>query len=160
MRICAVAVGQRVPGWVREGFAEYARRLPPHCRLDLIEVPAARRTRRVDLVRLTREEGERLISAAPSRSRLIALSRSGRPRSTEELAGAFGQWLAGGQDVAILIGGPEGLDDACLARCEEVWSLSPLTMGYPVVRIVLAEQLYRAWSITAGLPYHRQSRRR
>ncbi len=160
MRIYAIAVGSRAPAWVRDGFEEYARRMPGHCRLELIEVPAPRRSRGADVERLVREEGRRVLAAVPGNSRVVALSREGTPRSTPDVADAMRQWLASGRNAALLIGGAEGLAEPCLARADEVWSLSRLTLGYPVVRIVLAEQLYRAWSIVAGLPYHRGKRSR
>lgn len=155
MQIHLIAVGTRMPRWVEEGYAEYAQRLPAQCRLRLVEVPAGRRTKGADLERLLRDEGERVLAAVPARSRVVALERTGRALSTRELAAALEAQLARGTDFALLVGGPEGLAPACLARADETWSLSALTFAHPVVRIVLAEQLYRAWSIIAGTPYHR-----
>lgn len=164
MRIHLISIGQRMPGWVAAGFGEYAKRLPAECRLALIELPAGlagrgrRHTGKVaagERDRLKRDEGERLLAAAPERSRIIALDRGGRAWTSEQLAGQLSDWLADGRDLALLVGGPNGLSNACLARAEQRWSLSPLTLPHPLVRVVVAEQLYRAWSLLAGHPYHR-----
>lgn len=155
MQLHLIAVGTRMPRWVEEGYTEYAKRLPVQFRLRLTEVPAGRRTKGADLNRLLREEGERVLAAIPTRSRVIALERTGRALSTRELAAVLESQLSRGSDVALLVGGPEGLSPACLTRADEAWSLSALTLAHPVVRVVVAEQLYRAWSIIAGTPYHR-----
>ncbi len=155
MRIHIIAVGKRMPSWVTTGFEEYTRRMPRHCEIRLTEISAGHRGKNADLVRINREEGERLLAAIPAGARVIALERSGRQKSTDALATALDGWLQEGRDVAFLIGGPEGLSQACQQRADEIWSLSGMTMAHPVVRVVLAEQLYRAWSIHAGLPYHR-----
>lgn len=144
-----------MPGWVEAGYAEYARRLPHEARLILHEVPAGKRGKNADLARLLREEGERLLAAAPRGAHLIALERTGRVIDTAALAARLQDWQQQGVTPAILIGGPEGLDPACLAAAREQWSLSALTLPHPLVRVLLAEQLYRAWSIMAGHPYHR-----
>jgi 23S rRNA (pseudouridine1915-N3)-methyltransferase len=155
MQLHLIAVGTRMPHWVEEGYAEYAKRLPAQFRLRITEIAAGRRTKGADLGRLLREEGERVLAAIPPRSRVIALERTGRALSTRELAATLEAQLGRGTDIALLVGGPEGLSPACLARADETWSLSALTLAHPVVRVVVAEQLYRAWSIIAGTPYHR-----
>ncbi|WJW74877.1 23S rRNA (pseudouridine(1915)-N(3))-methyltransferase RlmH [Thiohalobacter sp. IOR34] len=155
MRIRLIAVGRRMPDWVTAGYQEYARRLPRECALELIEIAPGHRGRKADVRRILQEEGERMLAAIPRGSRVIALEVGGRPWSTPQLAERLGDWLAGGQDIALLVGGPEGLDPACRARADEQWSLSPLTLPHPLVRVLLAEQLYRAWSLRAGHPYHR-----
>ncbi|MFP4246522.1 MAG: 23S rRNA (pseudouridine(1915)-N(3))-methyltransferase RlmH [Halochromatium sp.] len=171
MRIHLLSVGRRMPAWVETGFDEYAKRLPSSCALSLIEVePAARgkglgRSRakagqRAQLspaarARLLADEGERLLKAVPSNALAIALDVRGRAWSTEALAAELEGWLASGRDLALLVGGPDGLADACLARAERHWSLSPLTFPHPLVRVILAEQLYRAWTLIQGHPYHR-----
>ena len=91
----------------------------------------------------------------PAGARVIALERTGKDKSTDQLANAMENWMADGRDVVFLVGGPEGLSEDCLKRADETWSLSKMTFAHPLVRIVLAEQLYRAWSIIANLPYHR-----
>ncbi len=155
MQIHLIAVGCKMPQWVDQAYGEYARRMPRHCTLNLIEITAGKRSKSADVARINREEGERLLQAIPDGSRVIALERTGKEKSTERLSGNMEKWLAGGQDVALLVGGPEGLSEACLERADEVWSLSKMTLAHPLVRVVLAEQLYRAWSIVANLPYHR-----
>jgi 23S rRNA (pseudouridine1915-N3)-methyltransferase len=165
MRIRLISIGQRMPRWVDDGFAEYAKRLPASCALELVELPgglAAKGGRHRagtlpdgELPRLRRDEGERLLAAVPARARILALDVRGRAWSSEELAQQLAGWLADGRDLALLVGGPNGLSDACLARAEQRWSLSPLTLPHPLVRVVLAEQLYRAWSQLEGHPYHR-----
>ncbi len=155
MRIHLIAVGVRMPAWVRAGYEDYARRLPPECRLRLVEIAPERRGRRPDLRRLLAAEGRRMLAAVPRDSRVVALDAGGREWSTPELARRLGDWLAGGRDLALLVGGPEGLDPACLDRAAEHWSLSRLILPHPLVRVVVAEQLYRAASILRGHPYHR-----
>ncbi|MFM1892039.1 MAG: rRNA (pseudouridine1915-N3)-methyltransferase [Pseudomonadota bacterium] len=155
MNIHLLAVGEKMPRWVREGFDEFAKRLPPECALRLQEITPGRRGKGADLARAMREEGERMLAAVPKGARVIALEVEGRAWSTEQLAESLAGWLAGGQDLALLVGGPEGLAPACRARADERWSLSPLTLPHMLVRIVVAEQLYRAWSILHNHPYHR-----
>jgi 23S rRNA (pseudouridine1915-N3)-methyltransferase len=155
VRIHLVAVGTRMPGWVQEGYTEYARRLPPECRLELLEVPAGQRGKGADLARVMRQEGERLLAAVPRGAARWALDQRGREWSTEDLARRLEGWLAEGRDVVLLVGGPEGLADACRAGAEGLWSLSRLTLPHPLVRVVVAEQVYRAWTLLAGHPYHR-----
>jgi 23S rRNA (pseudouridine1915-N3)-methyltransferase len=155
VQIHILAIGDRMPAWVEAAYAEYAKRLPHECRLTLHEIPAGKRGKGADLARLTREEGERLLRAVPAGCRIVALDRAGKAWDTLGLAERMNQWLQGGSDVALLIGGPEGLSPECLKAAQERWSLSPLTFAHPVVRVVLAEQLYRAWSIISHHPYHR-----
>lgn len=150
-----LAVGTRMPPWVEQGYREYAGRLPPECALRLTEIPPGKRTKGADLARLRRQEGERLLAAIPSAARVLALEVQGRPWDTETLSRQMASWMQDGRDVALLVGGPEGLDQACRERADQCWSLSPLTLPHPLVRIVVAEQLYRAWSLLQGHPYHR-----
>lgn len=155
MRIVLLAVGERVPDWVQAGFDEYARRVRGQMRLELRAVRAGRRTKGADVARSMREEGARLLAAVPANARVVALDREGRALSTIELAGELQVQLAKGADLALLIDGPEGLSDECLARAGARWSLSRLTLAHALVRVVVAEQIYRAWSILNKLPYHR-----
>jgi 23S rRNA (pseudouridine1915-N3)-methyltransferase len=155
MRIHLLSVGTRMAGWVEAGFAEYARRLPSECRLRLVEIPPVARGKGEDSARGVRKEGERLLASIPPQARTLALEVRGRLLSTEEVARELGGWLQGGRDVALLLGGPDGLDPACLERAESCWSLSPLTFPHPLVRVIVAEQIYRAWSLLHNHPYHR-----
>jgi len=155
LKIHLLAVGARMPDWVQAGYREYATRLPRECALNLIEIPAGKRSPNADLTRIVRAEGERLLAAVPSGSRLIALDERGREWNTVELAGQLTDWLREGRDLSLLVGGPDGLDAACRDCAEQLWSLSRLTLPHPLVRIIVAEQLYRAWSLLHHHPYHR-----
>jgi 23S rRNA (pseudouridine1915-N3)-methyltransferase len=155
MKIHLLAIGDRAPAWVEAGYDEYARRLTTPPRLVLREIKAGRRTRGADIARVVNAEGERLLAAVPKGSYVVALDRQGRELSTEDLAAELRARMARGGDLALLIGGPEGLSDDCLARADARWSLSRLTLAHPLVRVVVAEQIYRAWSIINELPYHR-----
>ena len=155
MNIHLIAVGQRMPGWVSEGFEEFSKRLPAECRLILQEIPAGKRGKNADLERLRRQEGEKMRAAIPRSAHVVALEVRGKPWSTEQLSRQLHQWMGGGQDIALLIGGPEGIDPELSQGADEYWSLSPLTLPHPLVRVVIAEQIYRAWSILKGHPYHR-----
>lgn len=155
MQIHLIAVGDRMPDWVKAGYDEYARRLPAECALRLIEIPAARRGKNADIDRILRDEGERLLAAVPKGADLIALEVGGRSWSTEALARELDTWLHGGRDLALLVGGPEGLAEGARTAARLWWSLSPLTLPHPLVRVIVAEQLYRAWSLLRNHPYHR-----
>lgn len=155
MRLRLICVGQKMPAWVTEGFQEYARRMPRELAIDLVEIPVSHRGKNTDIARLVQQEGDAILGAAGERDRLIALEVGGRPWSTEQLAAELERWQQDGRDVSLLVGGPDGLSDQCRQRADQQWSLSPLTLPHPLVRIVLAEQLYRAWTVTRNHPYHR-----
>jgi 23S rRNA (pseudouridine1915-N3)-methyltransferase len=155
MQISLIAVGTRMPAWVTQGYEEYARRLPSECSVKLVEIPAGKRSKGADLARIMRKEGEQTLAAVPKGARVVAMDVKGRAWSTEELARELERWQHDGRDVALLVGGPEGLAPECLNRAEQRWSLSNMTLPHPLVRIVVAEQLYRAWSILHNHPYHR-----
>ncbi|AHI31355.1 MAG: 23S rRNA (pseudouridine(1915)-N(3))-methyltransferase RlmH [Marinobacter sp.] len=155
MRLRLVCVGQKMPEWVNQGYNEYARRMPPELSLDLVEIPLAHRGKNPDIPRLMQREGDAILSTLGPRDRVIALEVGGRNWSTEKLAGQLESWQLDGRDVSFLVGGPDGLADACRDRADQLWSLSALTLPHPLVRILLAEQLYRAWSVTRNHPYHR-----
>lgn len=155
MKINLIAVGKHMPGWVETAYHEYAKRLPSECSLRLIEITAGRRTRNSDTAKLMRQEGELMLAAIPKGNRVIALDALGHSWDTPKLSHQLKTWLGCGQDISLLVGGPDGLSDNCLHAAEIKWSLSPLTLPHPLVRIIVAEQLYRAWSILKGHPYHR-----
>ena len=155
MQIRLIAVGTRMPSWVCEGYREYARRMPRECSLALTEIAPGRRGKSQPPQRAVSEEGKRILAAVDDRQRVIALDVAGRGWSTEQLAGELDGWMREGRDVSLLVGGPDGLSAECLARAGQCWSLSPLTLPHPLVRVVLAEQLYRAWTLLGGHPYHR-----
>lgn len=155
MHIHLVAIGRRMPAWVDQGYREYARRLPRECALDLIELPLAARAKARDPARAVVREGAQMLAAAPHGARLVALDEHGVPWSTCTVAERLGDWMAQGRDVALLLGGPDGLAPACLERAEVRWSLSPLTLPHGLARVIVAEQIYRAWSLLRHHPYHR-----
>lgn len=155
MQIHLISVGNRMPRWVEDGYAEYAKRMPRECSLRLVEIAPGRRGKGMDARRAMADEGQRMLKALPKGAQVIALDVQGKAWTTEQLSARMGAWLGEGRDLALLVGGPEGLDPACLARAHGRWSLSPLTFPHPLVRVVLAEQLYRAWSLLQGHPYHR-----
>ena len=155
MQIYIIAIGNRMPSWVTEGYKEYAGRMPPECALKLIEIPADKRTKGADLKRISEKEGQRVLEAIPKNCKVIALEIQGMKCSTEKLATQLEDWMQVGRDVALLIGRPEGRSQECLKQAEQHWSLSPMTLPHPMVRVELAEQIYRAWSILKNHPYHR-----
>jgi len=144
-----------MPKWVEQGYREYAQRMPDVCQLDMVEIAAKKRGKNADTARILRDEAAAIQAAIPASAIPIALDRKGKHIDTETLALRLQNWIDESQDVAILIGGPEGLDPDYLNSVQRKWSLSAMTFAHPVVRIMLAEQLYRAWSINANLPYHR-----
>lgn len=155
MRIHLLAVGTRVPAWVATGFQEYARRMPRECSLRLVEIAPGRRGKSGSVAQARAQEGRHMLAALPKDCQVIALDVGGQAWSTAALAGQLQHWLAAGRDLALLVGGPDGLAAECLARADLRWSLSPLTFPHALVRVVLAEQLYRAWTLASGHPYHR-----
>lgn len=155
MKISLIAIGKRMPSWIIEGYETYAKRLPPEFKLQLIEINAEKRTKNSDIDRILTREGGALLQAVPPHNRIIALERNGKSHSTQQLANKLNTWQQDHQDISLLIGGPEGISPDSLHKTDELWSLSDLTLPHPLVRVLLAEQIYRAWSILAHHPYHR-----
>lgn len=155
MRLRLVCVGQKMPDWVVQGYQEYARRMPPELPLELTEIALAHRGKNPDIERLRQREGEAVLAACGRGDQIVALEVKGRAWSTEDLAAQLERWQQDGRDVSFMVGGPDGLSRECRDRADQQWSLSPLTLPHPLVRILLAEQLYRAWSVTRNHPYHR-----
>jgi len=155
MRIRLIAVGTKMPTWVNEGFEEYRKRLNQDVTLELVEIPAGKRGKNADLNRITEKEGEQMLTAVQGGDYVITLDVQGKRLSTEKLAERLENLLQQGNHVALLVGGPEGLAPQCQQQARESWSLSDLTLPHPLVRVLIAEQLYRAWSILKGHPYHR-----
>jgi 23S rRNA (pseudouridine1915-N3)-methyltransferase len=155
MKIRLIAVGTKMPGWVEQGVNEYQKRLPPELKLDVKEIPLGKRGKGADISRAITREGELMLDAVGQGDTVVALDVLGKPWSTEQLAEQLQGWQFAGNNVSLLVGGPDGLAPACLARADRKWSLSALTMPHPLVRILLAEQLYRAWTINNNHPYHR-----
>jgi 23S rRNA (pseudouridine1915-N3)-methyltransferase len=155
MRVRVVAAGTRLPAWIDAGFAEYARRMPPAVPLELTEIAVGRRGGQGAMGRALRAEGERMVAAVAPGSWVVALDVRGRALDTPGLARWWAGRLNDGRDLVFLIGGPDGLAPQCLGRIDERLSLSPLTFPHGLVRILLAEQLYRAVTLLQGHPYHR-----
>lgn len=158
MKIRLLTIGQKMPNWVITGFDDYFKRIQPFVQTQLIELPMAKRGKNdspADILKYCQIEGESILNALKPNERLIALEVGGRELSTEKLAETMQQWTLSGQDVALAIGGPDGLSDAVRQHAEWHWSLSKLTLPHPLVRILLIEQLYRAMSINHNHPYHR-----
>lgn len=156
MRFRLIAIGDKMPAWIEAGFTEYAKRLQHTCPLILHDIPAGKRGKNADIARITEKEGQAMLACIPQGSHVIALDVKGKAWSTEQLATHLGQWQLNHTDVCLLIGGPEGLAPACHERATQLWSLSALTFPHPLVRVIVAEQLYRAWSILNHHPYHRE----
>lgn len=156
MKLLVVAVGTRQPAWVEAGFDEYARRMPREAALDCVEIKAEPRTTGKTVAAMMAAEAARIESALPARCRRVVLDERGHDTTTKKLAKRLEHWLAGGEDVAFIIGGPDGLDSALKATAHETLRLSSLTLPHALVRPLLAEALYRAWSVTRNHPYHRE----
>ena len=144
-----------MPAWVQTGVDEYVRRMPVECRVVFVELTPGQRGKNADLARILSQEGERMRAAIPKGAKVVALDVKGKAWSTEQLSGQLSGWMQEGRDIALLIGGPDGIEPSCMALAEQRWSLSPLTFPHPLVRVIVAEQLYRANSILNNHPYHR-----
>ena len=155
MRLLVVAVGQRVPDWAQTAWDDYAKRFPPEMRLELKAVKTEPRASKT-LATLLAAERERIEAAIPKGARVVALDERGTSLTTVALAGKLKDWQLENDTVALVIGGPDGLDPAFRQAAHERIRLSDLTLPHAMVRVLLAEQLYRAWSIHTGHPYHRE----
>jgi len=155
MRIDLICIGQKMPSWVERGFNNYSKRFPSTCTLQLIEIPLRKRTKNADLVRLQRQECEQMLAAIAKGAYVIALDERGQAWNSLQLSDQLAHWMQEYSSVALLVGGPEGLSINCLQRAQQRWSLSTLTLPHLLVRIIVAEQLYRAWSLLNNHPYHR-----
>jgi 23S rRNA (pseudouridine1915-N3)-methyltransferase len=156
MQIHFICVGNKMPAWVEQGYNDYAKRLPRECELVLKEIAPGKRGKNADTDRIIKDEGARMLEALPGKSRIVTLDIPGKPWTTPDLAKALGRWLESGQNIALMVGGPEGLAPQVKTQAVESWSLSPLTFPHPLVRVIVAEQLYRAWSLLNNHPYHRE----
>ncbi len=155
MQLRLVAVGRRMPAWVEAGVREYVGRFPPEMGFELVELALGQRSKSEDPAKAIRDEGTRMLAQIPDRARVIALDERGKQWSTRELARELDSWRLDARPVTFLVGGPDGLSDECKMRAERMWALSSLTLPHGMVRVLLAEQLYRAWSILSNHPYHR-----
>lgn len=164
MRIRLLAVGNKLPSWIQEGFHVYAKRFPPPYSFELVEIPPEKRGKTsnprekqagTSAQQIIEREGEKILAAIKPGNLVIALEIKGQPWSTEKLSAQLEKWQLDGRPVDILIGGPDGLSDKCRQKADIQWSLSPLTLPHPLVRIIVTEQLYRAISLLNNHPYHR-----
>ncbi|PID46619.1 MAG: 23S rRNA (pseudouridine(1915)-N(3))-methyltransferase RlmH [Proteobacteria bacterium] len=155
MQIFLLAVGNKMPAWVKQAYDEYANRMPSHCKLVLKEIPPEKRGKHSKAREIQEKEAEKIRQALPANCRIVALDGLGKIWSTEQLAERLEDWMMQGPDVALIIGGPDGLTREFIQQVDEHWSLSNLTFPHPMVRVIVAEQLYRAWTITENHPYHR-----
>jgi 23S rRNA (pseudouridine1915-N3)-methyltransferase len=155
MKARLIAVGEGAPDWVAAGFAEYRKRLSHWLPLDLVEITPGLRGKGRDAARAMQEEGVRVLGALPKQAHVVTLDGRGKAYSSEQLAQRLEAWRTQGRDLALLIGGPEGHAPEVLAAAHESWSLGPLTLPHMLVRLLVAEQLYRAASMLANHPYHR-----
>lgn len=144
-----------MPGWVETGIETYRKRLPRDMPLEVIEIAPGARGKGADVARAIQAEGGRMLDKIRERDHVVALEVNGAAWSTERLAQRLEAWRLEGDDVALLVGGPDGLDSRVVARARQSWSLSPLTLPHPLVRVILAEQIYRAHTLSTGHPYHR-----
>lgn len=149
------AIGTRPPAWVLDGYESFRKRLPRECALELVELPTARRARNQGAEISRQRDGETLLKSVPDSAHVVALDERGQAWSTDRLVERLQDWMQSGRDVSLLVGGPDGLSPACLQRADERWSLSALTLPHAMVRVLVAEALYRAWTVHSGHPYHR-----
>ena len=155
MRLLIVAVGQRVPDWAQTAYEDYAKRFPPELKVELKAVKTEPRSSKT-LETIYAAERERIEAAIPRGTRVVVLDERGTNLTTKALAERLQGWQLGGDDVALVIGGPDGLEPAFRQAAHERIRLSDLTLPHAMVRVLLIEQLYRAWSVNAGHPYHRE----
>ena len=155
MKTDLLAIGDKMPGWVETGFNEYAHRLPADSALQLKQVRAVSRGKNPSITKIIAEEEKRLLSAMPNSAHIVVLDVEGKQWSTPQLVKQLSFWRELGKPIALVIGGADGLSPNLLSLAAQSWSLSPLTMPHYLVRVIVAEQIYRAWSILNGHPYHR-----
>lgn len=155
MHIRLLAVGERQPPWVADGFNKYAERFPGTWKFSLDVVATARRSRQDKSQRAAAEETQQILTRLRPAERVILLDERGKQLSSEALASSLSDWQNDGRDLCFVIGGPDGVADPGRQRADFIWSLSALTLPHGLARVLLAEQLYRAWSLNAGHPYHR-----
>ncbi len=155
MAIKLLAVGRNMPAWVNHAFQDYAKRLPPEFALELLEIKPENRSKNDNIAKVIEIEGTKLLSAIPPKHTVVALDERGVSWNTQQLADQLQHWRENQQKLCLMIGGPDGLSDTCRQKADQLWSLSALTLPHPLVRVIIAEQIYRAWSLLTNHPYHR-----
>ena len=156
MRVTILSVGHKMPAWIQDGFHEYVRRMPPEIRVELLELKPEERGPGKNADKARAIEGDKLIAAVPAGATLLALDERGKGVTTKGLSVMLAEWMRDGSHPAFAIGGADGLAESVRERADKLVSLSGLTLPHGLVRVMLAEQLYRAWSILARHPYHRE----
>ena len=155
MKLIIIAVGNKMPSWVTEAFTDYQKRFPPEMKLVLEEIAPVKRNGKNSDEKAKEQEAKMILEALPKKAYIIALDERGKQFTSLELGDKVRVWQNLGMDVVLIIGGPNGLTDEVRNKANELWSLSKLTLPHPLVRVFLAETIYRGWSIYANLPYHR-----
>lgn len=156
MKLLIVSIGHKMPGWISDGYAEYAKRMPREARLELIELKPEPRTTGKTTEQIMEAEAGRILAALPHGALVCALDERGAAWTTRKLADEMSTWMGEGRDVAFIIGGADGLHDTVKRVAHKLLALSALTLPHAMVRVLLAEQLYRAWSLMHNHPYHRE----
>lgn len=155
MHIRLIAIGARQPGWVDEAFGEYVQRLPRQWQFRLQALASGRRSKHQDSASAIESEGQKILAEIRAAEFVVALDERGTQFSSLEFGQKLNDWQSAARDLVFLVGGPDGLAEACLQRADLRWSLSRLTLPHGLVRVLFAEQLYRAWTVSTGHPYHR-----
>jgi 23S rRNA (pseudouridine1915-N3)-methyltransferase len=155
MHIRLLAVGDRQPSWVDEAYRRYAERLPREWQFRLDTVATVRRSKNNKSQQARESEGEKILGKLGADEHVVLLDERGKQLKSNALAATLADWQAGGRDLCFIIGGPDGVSDACRQRANFTWSLSELTLPHGLARVLVVESLYRAWSLRAGHPYHR-----
>jgi len=155
MRVRIIAVGTKMPSWVQDASQDYLKRFPREWQVEFVEIPLGHRGKGQDVTKAIAKEGESMLAAINARERVIALDVKGKSWSTEQLSQQMQDWQMSGSNIALLVGGPDGLAKECVDKADQKWSLSALTLPHPLVRVLLSEQLYRGWSILKNHPYHK-----
>lgn len=156
MKLFIVTVGHKMPGWITTGFNEYAKRMPRETKIELMEIKPEPRTTGKNTQQIMEAEAQRILTALPQNCRRIALDEHGAQHTTKQLASQMQDWMGEGQDVAFIIGGADGLHDSVKQSAQQLMALSAFTLPHAFVRVLIAEQLYRAYSLMHNHPYHRE----
>jgi len=156
MHIRLIAVGDRQPSWVDEAFSTYSGRLPREWKFRLDSITTARRSKNDKSNAAKEEEGAQVLARIEAAEQVVLLDERGKQYRSADLAVQLGNWQSDGRDLCFVIGGPDGVSAACKARADSIWSLSNLTLPHGLARVLFAEQMYRAWSLQVGHPYHRE----
>jgi 23S rRNA (pseudouridine1915-N3)-methyltransferase len=155
VKINLIAIGNKMPHWVDIASNDFIKRLPAEIKINSILLPLIKRGKNPDIPRIIRDESRKLLIAVPKDSLLVVLDVLGKPVTTMNFSSMLDTWMQQGQDISIVIGGPDGVSNELLSQARQKISLSTLTFPHPLVRVILLEQIYRAWSILNNHPYHR-----